>query len=78
MQHVLYCHIFKDDFILGIHKALSGVTISGIASSYEASGIMFVSYAILDDKGTPFELQIDTVFHLKQVPHRLSSPQILL
>ena len=68
----------KDDFIPGIHKALSGITISGVVSGLEASGIGSVCYKILDDKGTLIELQIEKLFHLKQLPQRLISHKQLL
>ena len=58
----------KEDFIPGSYKPLSGITISGIASGLEATGIGSVNYQICDDQGKVLDLQIDRVLHLKQLP----------
>ena len=68
---------YKDDFILGTCKSLSGVTISGATSGLEASLRGYCNYVILEDKGTHIELQIGIVLHLKKLPQSLIRTQQL-
>ena len=63
----------KSDFIEGTYKPLKGVTISGIASGLEASGIGSIMLNLTDDKGDSFAIQIDKVLHLKQLLNTLIS-----
>jgi len=69
---------FLEDYVPGTYKPLKGITISGITSGLSASGIGTVIYKIKDDNGELFDLQIDKVLHLKQLPTRLVSPQQIL
>lgn len=69
---------FLEDYVPGTYKPLKGITISGIALGLSASGIGTIIYKIKDDNGELFDLQIDKVLHLKQLPTRLVSPQQIL
>ena len=66
---------FEIDFVKGSYKALSGVTISGIASGLEATGVRTMLYKFKNDDNNFIDLYVDHVLHLKKLLSRLISRQ---
>ena len=58
----------EDNFIESTYKPLKGVTISGIGSSLNDSGISLVLYKIKDDDNNLLDLEIVQVLHLSKLP----------
>ena len=65
----------RSNFIEGMYKYLSGVTISGITSGIESSRYGSILLSLKVNDGKSFGIQIDKILHLKELPMMLISPQ---
>ena len=69
---------FKEYFITNAYKELRGITESGIDSGLKAFSVGSVNYKIKDDNSMHYDLQIDKVVCLQELPSPLIIPKQLL